>query len=319
MNGYTFVDYATQGYLALSAALILCFHNATVVHWSWLVAIHFGLSLLIHVLVFRRSKPGVSPAVDFLGHFYPVLLYTFFYAETGWLNRMFFSHYLDPVVARADQTLFGFQPGIRFMERLPYLLVSEVFYAAYFSYYLMIGGIGLALFLRDRKQFFHYVSVISFVFYLCYVAYIVLPVVGPRVFLKEIPGYSLPDEWQRQMLVEEYPATVTSGVFFRLMAFIYRIFESPGAAFPSSHVAVAVTTVWFSFRYLPVIRFPHLVAAVLLCLATVYCRYHYAVDVLAGLLTAAVLVPLGNRLYSKTVPQEKLSPGPRPESQTSRS
>jgi membrane-associated phospholipid phosphatase len=35
----------------------------------------------------------------------------------------------------------------------------------------------------------------------------------------------------------------------------------------------------------------------LLCLATVYCRYHYAVDVVAGGLTAAVLIPLGNRLY----------------------
>ena len=37
--------------------------------------------------------------------------------------------------------------------------------------------------------------------------------------------------------------------------------------------------------------------AILLCLATVYCRYHYAVDVIAGVVTAAVLIPLGNALY----------------------
>jgi membrane-associated phospholipid phosphatase len=36
---------------------------------------------------------------------------------------------------------------------------------------------------------------------------------------------------------------------------------------------------------------------VLLCLSTVYCRYHYVVDVAAGILTAAVLVPLGNWFY----------------------
>jgi membrane-associated phospholipid phosphatase len=31
----------------------------------------------------------------------------------------------------------------------------------------------------------------------------------------------------------------------------------------------------------------------------VYCRYHYAVDVLAGLVAAAVLIPIGNWLYFK--------------------
>jgi membrane-associated phospholipid phosphatase len=83
------------------------------------------------------------------------------------------------------------------------------------------------------------------------------------------------------------------------MGWVYHTFEAPGAAFPSSHVAVAIGTVCFSFRYLRSIRWSHLVIVVLLCLATIYCRYHYAVDVLAGGLTAAVLVPLGNRLYFK--------------------
>jgi membrane-associated phospholipid phosphatase len=37
----------------------------------------------------------------------------------------------------------------------------------------------------------------------------------------------------------------------------------------------------------------------LLCLATIYCRYHYAVDVVAGAVVAWALIPLGNALYSK--------------------
>jgi len=60
---------------------------------------------------------------------------------------------------------------------------------------------------------------------------------------------------------------------------------------------VALCTVFFSFRYLRRIRYAHLGVAVLLCLSTVYCRYHYVVDVLAGLVTAAVVIPLGNWLY----------------------
>ncbi len=75
------------------------------------------------------------------------------------------------------------------------------------------------------------------------------------------------------------------------------MFEAPGAAFPSSHVAIAWCTVFFSFKYLRGIRWIHAVLALLLTVSTVYCRYHYAVDVLAGLATALILVPLANRLY----------------------
>jgi membrane-associated phospholipid phosphatase len=161
----------------------------------------------------------------------------------------------------------------------------------------MIVGVGIALFLRNRQQFFHYLSVVSFVFYVCYLIYIFLPVMGPRAFFHQVEGYALPDEIQQLAVTDAYPDAVQAGIFFRLMKWLYRVFEAPGAALPSSHVAVALCTVFFSFRYLPRIRYAHLVVTGLLCLSTVYCRYHYVVDVLAGLVAAAVLVPLGNWLY----------------------
>ena len=95
------------------------------------------------------------------------------------------------------------------------------------------------------------------------------------------------------------PESVQSAMFFRVMGWIYDHFEATGAAFPSSHVAVAICTVHFSFLYIRRIRHVHLIAAILLCVSTVYGRYHYVVDVVAGILTAAVLIPLGNRLYFK--------------------
>jgi membrane-associated phospholipid phosphatase len=185
------------------------------------------------------------------------------------------------------------------MQKLPWLAVSELFYASYFSYYVMIAGVGIALFLRSRRQFFHYLSVISFLFYVCYLIYIFLPVIGSRVFFHQVEGYVLPDATQQLALTDAYPEAVQAGVFFRLMRWVYRVFEAPGAALPSSHVAVALCTVFFSFRYLRRIRYVHLAVALLLCLSTVYCRYHYALDVLAGLVTAAVLIPAGNWLYFK--------------------
>jgi membrane-associated phospholipid phosphatase len=237
--------------------------------------------------------------LDFLRHFYPVLLYTAFFIETGSLNRMFFRDYLDPLVAQWEQDVFGCQPSVLFMEKLPSLVISELFYASYFSYYIMISGVGLALFLRSRQQFFHYVSVVSFLFYVCYFIYIFLPVIGSRAFFRQVDGYALPPATQQLAITDAYPEAVQAGVFFQIMKWVYRVFEAPGAAFPSSHVAVALCTVFFSFRYLRRIRYLHLAVAVMLCVATVYCRYHYVVDVLAGLVTAAVLIPTGNWLYFK--------------------
>jgi membrane-associated phospholipid phosphatase len=211
-------------------------------------------------------------------------------------------------VIRCEQALFGTQPSVVFMQKLPFLALSEVFYLAYFSYYAMIGGVGLALYIRNRRQFLQYVSVVSFLFYICYVFYIVFPLIGPPVFFHPIDGYTLPAALQHLAPTNQYPDAVKHGVFFRLMAWIYRGFESPGAALPSSHVAVALCTLYFSFRYLRPIRYVHLVAVILLCLSTMYCRYHYAVDVLAGMLTAALVVPFGNWLYFKTKPIDDSKP-----------
>jgi membrane-associated phospholipid phosphatase len=185
------------------------------------------------------------------------------------------------------------------MEKLPWLAVSELFYISYFSYYVMIGGVGIALFLRNRQQFFHYIAVVSFLFYVCYLIYVFLPVIGSRAYFRQVDGYVLPEATQQLAVTDTYPASVQAGVFFHIMKWVYRVFEAPGAALPSSHVAVALCTVYFSFRYLRPIRYVHLAVACLLCLSTVYCRYHYVVDVLAGLLTAATVVPLGNWLYFK--------------------
>jgi membrane-associated phospholipid phosphatase len=297
VRGYAFVDYITQGYLALVAILILFFHGHTVPAWPWLIGAHLVALGVIHWLLQRNARLAPARAITFLRHFYPVLLYAGFFAETGWLNQMFVRGYLDPVVIQWDQSLFGYQPSLLFMKRLPYLIVSEVLYAAYFSYYLMIGGVGLALYLRSQRQFFHYISVISLVFYICYLIYIFVPVIGPPIFFRTIFGYSLPSDLQVLVPPEGYPEGIKRGVFYQLMKWIYQVFEAPGAAIPSSHVAIALCTVYFSFRYLPGIRWAHLVMVLLLCVATIYCRYHYVSDVLAGVAIALLLIPIGNSLY----------------------
>jgi membrane-associated phospholipid phosphatase len=245
-----------------------------------------------------HTRRPANVLFSFLRHCYPILLYGGFYYETGLLNQMLYTGYLDPYFLRLEKWAFGWQPGLELMYRFPSRWVSEILFASYFSYYLMIGGIGLALLLRDRRKFAHFVSVVSFVFYVCYLIYIVTPVVGPRILCRGIVTITLPADVV-PATPPDPPESVENAVFFRIMALIYDHFETPGAAFPSSHVAVAFCTVYFSFLYLRPIRWVHLAVAILLCISTVYGRYHYVVDVVAGALTAGLLVPLGNRLFFK--------------------
>jgi len=307
-QGFTFVDTLTEGYLALVAVLVLFLHRDRIPAWPALIAAHAATIGFIQVVVRLFGRHPGNRVLAFLRYFYPMLMYGPFYWETGKLNHLLVAGFLDPSFLRLDARLFGVQPGLAFMDRLPYLALSETFYAAYFSYYLMIAGLALALYLRSRREFFHYVSVTSLVFYVCYLAYILLPVVGPFILFRDLPGFQLPAALQ-PATVPTFPASVQAGVFFRLMEWVYVPFEAPGASFPSSHVAVAIVTVYFSFQYLRPIRWAHFAVMVLLCASTVYCRYHYVVDVAGGALAAAVLVPLGNRIYLRFGRPADLTPG----------
>lgn len=297
MKHYRLVDWATQGYLGVVALLILLFRNDTVPQWGVLILGHAVAMGLIHGLIRWHVRQPDNRVVGFFRAFYPMLLYTAFYRETELLNRLIVSDYLDPWFIHLEHRLFGFQPSLLFMEWLPQRWVAEIFYAAYFSYYIMIVGVGIALFVRGRDAFAHYLTVVSLVFYVCYLTYIFLPVCGPRVFYEDFVGIDLPPEIRALGVAHPFPETVRAGVFPSIIFLIYRHLEAAGAAFPSSHVAVAICTTWFSFLYLKRIRHVHAFVTVLLCISTVYCRYHYVVDVLAGALAAAVLIPLANSVY----------------------
>ena len=295
---YRLVDWLTQGYLAIVGVLILILHGPALPQWPWYALAHVVLLLAIDGLIRWHSGRTDLRVVGLLRHFYPFLLYTFLYLETGSLNHLLETGYLDAHLLRWDLHMFGGLPSVSFMARLPYLPLSELFHASYSSYYIMIPGVGIALFIRRRGQFQHYLAVMSFVFYVCYLTFIFTPVMGPRILDPRLRPLPLPPDLAGFTLPEVPPA-IQSGPFFQIMACVYKHFEAPGAAFPSSHVAVALCTLYFSFRYLRRIRIPHTVMVILLSLATVYCRYHYVVDVIAGALAAAVLIPLGNGLYGR--------------------
>jgi membrane-associated phospholipid phosphatase len=295
-RGYRFMDYSTQSYLGVVALIVLFFHNERLPHWPLLVAAHAAAILAIHALVLAHAKWPKSLLLTFVRITYPIIMIGTLYQETGWVNLLITGNYHDHAIIALEQMIFGYQPIVRFMEAFPYRPVAEVLYFAYFSYYSLVPGVMFALYFTDRRRCFRYVSVISFVFFVCYLAFMVAPVLGPKAIL--IPRYA--EMVGINYVVPAVPPGVDAAFFYKIMSVIHGKWQVIGAAFPSSHVAVALGVLYFAWTSLRRARYAILIGVILLAISTVYCRYHYAVDVFGGIIFAAVFIPLGEWLYKRT-------------------
>ena len=255
----------------------------------------YSLFVLLFVLLFRARIPGAGLHALFNADvvllvflvcllkekwngfrivwlWYPIALYAFFYYQSGLLNRALVPRFLDVPFLAADVRIFGEFPGFLLHRAFPGEVANEVFHFAYFCYYLLIPFAGVLLYRKSHALFARYLLEVSVLFYACYAIFIFLPVEGPL---------HLRNGFFRG-----------SGIFERVVDFLYRNGENPGGAFPSSHVAVAWLVAWWSARQLRGVSLVLIPLVALLSLATVYGMFHYGVDVLAGMAMAggAILV-----------------------------
>ncbi len=222
----------------------------------------------------RRCRPKESIYAR-LSLCHPLILYTFLYYQTGLLNRVLVPEFLDPIFLRADIAVFGAFPAIYLHRALGGPFADEFFHVAYLSYYLVIVLVSLLLFRKSLGAFQRFLFQLSALFYLCYATYVFLPVEGP--------------------LVERGLVFHGSGLFERIVDFLYAKGENPGAAFPSSHVAVALLVALWGGTHFPRLKPLLLAQFVLLSISAVYCSFHYGVDIIAGVLLGAGMLVLMNR------------------------
>jgi membrane-associated phospholipid phosphatase len=235
-----------------------------------------GLLLLGHALmvsvVLLAARLRASRPQAWLASFYPLGLLSPFYSELGILNvAQGISH--DALVQVWEAALFGGQPSHDWIRAQPWPVMSWVLHVAYLSYYGIILGAPLGLWLGGRREAAtRTVYRIIATFIVCYVFFLLFPVAGPR--------YLFP--LAKNAATEVAPAVMTHDVL--------RTGSSWGTAFPSSHVAVALVAGVSATAAWPAFGVVLLVDAVLLTFGTVYGQFHYAVDALAGAVIALIMV-----------------------------
>lgn len=242
----------------------------------------FSIGVII-LLIIWLEKEYSTPLIRFVRDAYPIFLFGYFFEATSHVNHVVFRNFLDPWFQNIDQMLFSYQPSLVWGAVCNSPVIQEISHFSYFSYYLMIAGIPIYLYLKNRKAFHETLFTIVLVFYFCYFIYSWLPVVGGRYF---------PEAKQISTMFQD-------GIFTRIMALIYTKSPHMGGAFPSSHVAISIVITWAALRYVRRIGYVLVPITFLLCLSTVHCHYHYFIDVIAGLFTGILLYPIAVFLYQK--------------------
>ena len=251
--------------------------------YAYHLAFNLSIILIVLLLSFRR-KSSLSVCIVCL--WYPLVLYGLLYYQTGLINRVVVPQFLDSFFMHLDVRIFGKFPAFFLRRKQGNAFLDEFFHFFYFSYYLIIPLTGILLFRKDVKLFERFIFQLSSLFYLCFVIYILLPVEGPT---------AVRNEYYHQ-----------GGLFQTMVDFIYAGGENPGAAFPSSHVAATFLVAWWGSTHFKRMKIPYWLTCLFLSIATVYCMFHYAVDVIGGLLLGVLAVVAFNRVDIK--PSDEKTP-----------
>ncbi|MGA1847189.1 phosphatase PAP2 family protein [Deferribacter abyssi] len=282
--GYNFLphDFLTITYFVfITFIIIVNYGNVDSAHWY--ILFHLAVLFFIFLLA-KHDNNKIIWLLRFLHLFYPILLFTFIYQETGVLNQIFHKGYFDDLLLKWDNMLFGNSPIFWFYELFPQKLISEYFHFSYFFYYLMVPLTFVYIFiklktdnLKRNEYILEYMFTLCFSFYLYYTIFIYFPAVGGRTYV---------DIYARN-----------GYIFKKIVDYIYLTQEIDGGAFPSSHVGIAILCLMNLKKVKGVFYKAMLILVPSLALATVYCGYHYGIDLIGGIVSGFVFYYIGRTIY----------------------
>ena len=293
-------DKVAIAYLVIITLLILVF-SYRIPWWRELCAGHVTLVALIVLLArvlpfspsprlpFSPSRPlPVSPsprrhvALTLRG-WYPVLLIPITYKELSYLIPLIHPHDFDATLAAIDQRLFGVHPTV-WLERLTWPPLSEVLQLTYSSYYFLPLVLGVVLWRKGWfEKFDFWVFIVVLGFYVSYLGYIAVPAVGPRFLPSILEAQTIP----------------LTGVwlFQPVREMLDRAEGITRDCFPSGHTELTLLVLYYARKFHRPVFWWLLPLGTGVIVSTVYLRYHYVVDVVAGALVAGAIVMAARPLY----------------------
>jgi len=240
-----------------------------------------GIIKLKDLKVLLKSKMGywVKLFLDFLRETLPFAFCISIYTNMHDMVHLVNPNDIDASLIAWDQHLLGFQPAI-YLESFITPDLTDFMYFSYSSFLIYILIFTMYLYVRKKNIAFRetLVSVIL-TFYIGYVGYVIFPAVGPKFTMSHLFETSLSGSF------------ITDRLSFLMN---YEISEyTRRDCFPSLHNGVIFLILLFAFKHQKVYAFLFLPFAIALFVSTLYLRYHYFVDMVAGFFLAIIVFFLG--------------------------
>ncbi len=248
---------------------------------------------LVHYFFGGKPAPaaGAEGPLDFLRPFWVIVrdwfpflvILLMYYSLWGDATLLMVTRDRDPVLIALDQRLFGFQASIVLQRFITPGLTSWMAFA-YFFHIINIPLVGCFLYIRrERSRFREMMCGLMVVSFLGLLGYLLVPAIGPIYTLRD--RYTVPLHQSLWVFDRE--------VDFMDFARIRR------DVFPSMHVAISFLVWLYAYRNSKKLFWVLSPLIVSLWVSTLYLRYHYLVDVVAGLVLAPVSFWIGNALFRK--------------------
>ena len=213
--------------------------------------------------------------------FFVILL--MYYSLWGDATLLLTTRDLDGMLIEWDQRLFGFQASVELQYLISPPLTSWLSFA-YFYHILHIPIVACFLYLRcGLRPFRELMCGVVVITFFGLIGYLIVPATGPL--------YTLQNEY----IVDLYnrPNLFTAELVFMNYAKIQR------DVFPSLHVGISFLVWMYARRYSKWLFWASMPLILSLWFSTVYLRYHYLVDIVAGFILAPLCFWLTNFLFSR--------------------
>ena len=274
-RGFWPVDRVVLTYYAAAGLAILWLWNR-LPEAGWLLALHIAAILLV-ILAVRR--PGRASLI--FRHWYPLPYVAWCYREMALLVPAIGVKDADAALARLDYRIWGANPTV-WLERIYTPVLTEYLQIVY-TLFVPVGLLIAFLLWRQRRyaEFRYYAFLVALGYLVSYVGYVLVPARGPRFFLSDLQTVPLRGLW------------VTRALQLTLDRLESRAWD----CFPSGHTELTVLAWWGSRLISNRLFWIYFAYTLSIISATVYLRYHYTVDVLAGAVVAGLLVLFAPHLY----------------------
>jgi len=240
-----------------------------------------GIIKLKDLEVLKRFKMGgfIKMILDFLRETLPFAFCISIYTNMHDMVHLVNPNDVDNKLIVLDDYILGFQPAI-YLEQFISPELTDFMYFSYSSFLFYILLFTMYLYVRKNYHAFRetLVSVIL-TFYIGYIGYVVFPAVGPKFTMAHLFETSLSGSF------------ITDRLSFLMD---YEISEyTRRDCFPSLHNGVIFLILLFAFKYQKTYALIFLPFAIALFISTLYLRYHYFIDMIAGFILATAMFYLG--------------------------